>query len=352
MTKPGTAFAWRWSAARIAMFLRFAAFAPIVAGCVYLLVYLPAAPAIAVIDATIQSVTFEVSVPEMAQIRIAGFALNYEPPSMGADLGFQNKTIASPTSLTPLCLTGVLVPEPGTRITYKRFGTNPVSVIFERSDNKPAASFDLAKGDTPSEARQASWIRLEARRHDDDDDSKQNACKGESSKLLPIYGVADLGTEMRPAGSGDEPSSGLLIEGTLDIFGKTFEPSAISEGATRIYPASAASITLPPGSRITEYIPIGQPRQPWAGFAQTDADTALKVKVSTPASRLAIIRPGLGLKPEVLSIGLFTQLIHDPILVGAQIVVALLFSVLRMLSAAFSMFSSELKGHKSDDDSS
>jgi hypothetical protein len=125
-------------------------------------------------------------------------------------------------------------------------GTNPVNVKFERSDGKPAASFDLAKGDTPSEARQASWIRLEAGMDDHDHESKQNACKGESSKLLPIYGVADLGTEMRPAGSGDEPSSGLLIEGTLDIFGKTFEPSAISEGATRIYPASTKSITLPP----------------------------------------------------------------------------------------------------------
>ena len=284
---------------------------------------LPAAPAIAVIDATIQSVTFEVSVPEMAQIRLTGFALSYEAPTAGANLGFQNKTIASPTSRKPQCLTGVLVPQPGTRITYKRFGTDPVSVILERSDSKPAASFDMANGDAPSEARQASWIRLDAHSDDDDNVSKKKGCEGESSKLLPIYGVADLGTEMRPVGRGEEPSSGILIEGTRDIFAKTFDPNAMWEGATRIYPASTTSVTLPPGSRITENVPEGGVRQPWAGFAQADADTALGVKVSTPATTLAIIRPGLGRKPEVISIGLFTQLANDPILLSALIMAVL-----------------------------
>lgn len=351
MTNRGVALPGRWRTARIAVFLRFAAFVPIVLGCIYLLVYLPAAPAVAVISATIQSVTFEVSVPEMAQIRLTGFALSYEATAAGANLGFQNKTLASPTSRKPLCLTGVLIPEPGTRMTYRRFGTNPVSIIFERSDGKPAASFDLANGAAPPEARQASWIRLDAHGDGDDDkSSKQKGCEGESTTLLPIYGAADLGTEMRPIGRGEESSSGLLIEGTLNIFGKTIEPSAYSEGATRIYPASTTSITLPPGSRIIEYVKDGTSRQAWAGFAQADADTALDVKVSTPATRLAIIRPGLGLKPEVLSIGLFTQLGNDPILLSAQLIVATLFAVLQALSAAFSLFSSRQRANTRNDE--
>jgi len=168
---------------------------------------------------------------------------------------------------------------------------------------------------------------------------------------LPIYGVADLGTEIRPAGRSAEPSSGILISGKLDIFAKTIDPTAIAEGATRIYPASTSSITLPPGSRLAEYVTDGAARQPWSGFALIDSDTALIVKVSTPASKLAIIRPGVGMKPEILSIGLFTQLIHDPVLAWAQVVVAFLFSVLQMLSMTLSAFGARLSKSSSESDS-
>jgi hypothetical protein len=58
-----------------------------------------------------------------------------------------------------------------------------------------------------------------------------------------------VGTEIRPTGAGEEPSSGVLIEGTLDIFAHAIEFGPWKEDAPRIYPANVTSITLPPGSR-------------------------------------------------------------------------------------------------------
>jgi uncharacterized glyoxalase superfamily protein PhnB len=70
---------------------------------------------------------------------------------------------------------------------------------------------------------------------------------GANGPGLPVYGVAEIGGELRPASRGDEPSSGLLLEGTIDIFARTLELSAMRDTAPRIYPASSGTITIPPG---------------------------------------------------------------------------------------------------------
>jgi putative Mn2+ efflux pump MntP len=322
-----------WQTVRLAAILRLAAFAPIIIGCGYVLLMMPGAPAIAVIQATVESVTFRAAIPEMAQIRLTGFAISFEAPNLGANLGFRDSTIASPTVKKPLCLDGILLPEPGSKVTYKRFGTDPVSIVIERTDGKPAATFQITGRDAAANLRRASWIRLEGKSDDDDDDDdSKKGCDGTPTKRLPIYGVAEIGSEMRPAGPGEEPSSGVLIEGTLDIFARALEIGPRKEDAPRIYPASVTSITLPPGSRITEHAPAGAALQPWTGFVRANADEALEVKVTTPAMKLALIRPGVGMQPEVLSIGLFTQLANDPLLISAQIFAALIFSVFQALS--------------------
>jgi hypothetical protein len=330
--------------------LRIAAFAPIIIGCGYLLLVLPSASAIAVINATVESVTFLAQIPEMAQLRLTGFAISFEAPTAGVNLGFRDAVIASPTVKKPLCLDGLLAPEPGSRITYKRFGTNPVSIVIERSDGKPAASFQITGKETaPTNLRQASWIRLDAKSDDDDDDDKKDdkkkGCEGSSMQRLPIYGITDVGTEIRPTGAGEEPSSGVMIEGTLDIFAHAIEFGPWKEEAPRIYPANVLTITLPPGSRITEYAPKDGARQPWTGFARANADEALEVKLTTPAMKLALIRPGVGMTPEVLSIGLFTQLANDPVLTSAQIFAALLFAAFQSLGAALTWMSNRKKAH-------
>jgi hypothetical protein len=341
---------WRQRTPPLVFALRLMAFVPIMLGCAYLLLWLPPAPAIAVIAATLEAVSFEAVVPEMAQIRLQGFSVAVEAPVNGGNLGFRDTTLTPAASRKPICLAGLLLPEPGSRVTYKRFGTGPVSVTIERNDGRPAARFELAKGDAPPAVRQASWIHLEAQTtsDDSDDDKKKPAgpsCDGDPETRLPIYGIADLGTEIRPSGTGSEQSAGLLIEGTLDIFARTIELSALSESAPRLYPAATGQIALPPGSRITEYVKPGQARQPWVGFVEADADKALEAKVTTPAMRLAIVRPGLGLAPEVISIGLFTQLTNDPVLMMAQVAAAFLFATFEILGSIVGFFSNRTHAH-------
>ena len=113
------------------LFFRFAAFIPVVAGCVYLLFFMPPAPSIAVLTATVESMTFRVSVPEMARLPLRGFALSFEAPV--ADLGFgADKVIKSTTTSKALCVEGLLTPDVETKVIYERFGSDPVSVEMRR----------------------------------------------------------------------------------------------------------------------------------------------------------------------------------------------------------------------------
>jgi hypothetical protein len=329
---------------RLAIIFRTAAFIPLVIGSIYLLVLLPSAPSFSIVQATVESVSFNVVVPELTQIRLNGYSLASEAALSEANLGFKTTTLNAAAAKKTICPTGMLVPEIGTRVTYKRYGTDPVSIVVERSDGKPAATFEQTGTDIPAAARSASWLRLDGQPDSDDDDSKKDkksaqTCDGKTLTRLPVYGFADIGAEIRPAARGEEPSSGTLIEGTLDIFGRTIELGSWHDENPRIYPASTTTITLPPGSRITEFVTKGEGRHPWAGFAQTDADAALGLKLTTDAPRLAIVRPGLGLKPEVLAIGLFTQLANDPSLISAQLIAAFLFAIFQIFGSGASWYS-------------
>ncbi|MCJ2025146.1 hypothetical protein [Methylobacterium sp. J-067] len=292
---------------------------------------LPSAPSFSIVQATSEAVFFDVAVPEMAQIRLDGFA-TYAETATGS-LGFGT---SDGTARKPLCLTGVLVPASGTRVTYKRFHDGPVSVVLERRDGMPAGNLDLGEAATPEAVKRASWLRLEAVTTKGDDAPK-SLCPGDPFLRLPVYGVAEIGSELRPLGRGREPSAGVLLDGTVTIFVRTLEFGGLVP-KTRIYPSSISDITLPPGSKVLEDSADGEVRRPWTGFVQADADDALGVKLITEAKRLAILRPGIGLTPEILSFSFFSQLMNDPTLQSVQIIGAFLFSVLYSLGTALSWY--------------
>jgi hypothetical protein len=319
---------------RLAAILSVLAFLPIVVLGAYVIFALPSASAISVLQATTESVSFRAQVPDLAQMRLTGFSLSFEAPNAGTNLGFKEAVPSASARNRTLCLDGILAPEPDSMVTYRRFGTGAPVVVIERTDGKPAASFSGSSKDIPAAVRASSWIRLEGKA--DDDDSEKKGCPGTPSARLPIHGAAQIGSELKPAGSGQEASSGVLLEGTLNIFARALDVGPWRESAPRIYPASVSDISLPAGSRIMEYTGNGGTPQPWTGFVRTDADEALSVSVTTPAMRLALVRPGVGMTPEVLSIGLFTQLANDPILSTIQILAAVLFVVFQALSAGVS----------------
>jgi len=321
---------------RFVLLFRIAAIVPIVAGSMFLLYFMPSVPSIAVLSATVESMSFKVAVPEMARLSLRGYAISYEAPMTDLGFGAQDRVIKSKTTSRALCLEGVITPEPGTSVTYERVGSDPVAIELRRDDGKPVGAFDVSKGVVPETLQKATWIRLLAPKDDEDDDKSKRACPGAASTRLPIHGMADIGSEIRPWSSGEKPSFGTLLEGTIDIFARAI-PLPFGSREPRIYPATTSSITVPPGSRVT----LGGPpegRAPWVGFAFPNASNSfgLDVRVTTEAKSIAFIRPGGGLEPEVLSIGLFTQLANDPTLIAGQVMIAVLFSVFQILGSAAS----------------
>ncbi|NVN85743.1 MAG: hypothetical protein HXX15_06600 [Rhodopseudomonas sp.] len=336
-------------ARRFVLLFRIAAIFPIVAGSMFLLYFMPSVPSIAVLSATVESMSFKVVVPEMARLSLRGYALSFEAPATDLGFGTQDRVLKSKTTSRALCLEGVITPEPGTNVTYERFGSDPVAIELRRDDGKAIGAFDISKGIVPETLQKATWIRLVAPKDDDDDDKSKKACPGKALTRLPVHGLADIGSEIRPWTSGERPSFGTLLEGTIDIFARAI-PVPFTRREPRIYPATSSSITVPPGSRVT----LGGPqegRAPWVGFALPNASNSfgLDVRVTTEAKSIAFIRPGGGLEPEVLSIGLFTQLANDPTLVTGQVVIAVFFSVFQILGSAASWVAARRTTRTTDD---
>ena len=324
----------------IASYLRLAAYVPVVAAFLFFIIAHPTASAIAFIQARTEAISYTVVTPQLAQVRLTGFSVAYERPVTNL---FQK--IPQGTT-TPICLSGLLVPNRGTIVTYERFKDGPVDITFVSSkEDVPAVSFDSAAGDVPDEAKRSPWIRLNGPRVAVAGQTSVR-CLGEVPSRLPIFGPLELGEDLRPMAAGDEPSSGVLIEGTMNVFAKSLAFGLLGGDDRSIYPASASTIALPAGSRITEYASEDQTRQPWTGFILTNENKALNVRVTTPSGKLAIFLPGGGLKPEVLSISLFTELLNYPTLIYIQAIVAILFSALHGISSALSFFA---KGVEADE---
>lgn len=74
------------------------------------------------------------------------------------------------------------------------------------------------------------------------------------------------------------------------------------------------------------------PPQLWSGFVSFDPDeSALQIEVATEAKALALVRPGIGLEPEVLKIGMFAQLTNDPNLLAVQATLAIIIGLIQLL---------------------
>lgn len=314
------------SVSRTAFMLRSVAFAVLVAASAAIFFLLPAPPTVAVIMAITEFVSYDVAVPELSQLRLAGYALTYESPG---ETSLLMKNTSSPTTKKPLCLAGLMTPNVGARVSYRRLDAGPMVVVVERADDRPAAVFALTGGEAPAALQKASWIRLEA----PTDEEEKNVCAGKPSLRLPVYGPSRIGTPLRPESAGGESASGALIEGTIDLYAKTVDVTKLREGANRLYPTSVSFMSIPPGSEVSQHVEAGEARVPWAGFVRPNSDAALDARITTPANRIQIRRPGIGIEPETLATGLFARLTEDPVILSLQVVVVVLFSVFQVASS-------------------
>lgn len=317
----------------------------VVCGYLAFLWWLPPAPTVAIVHAKTEQVSYVVGVPEMARFRLAGYGVRGEvvisgPASRGDQRAGGALLAAGARSSGPaplLCLGGLIEPTSGTKVTIRRLSQAPVRIILDRSDDKPVAEFRSTSRSPPPAVQSASWLLVE----------ESEGCSGTATKRLPINGAVEIGDELRPQTSLEEPSSAPLIEGRVEIFGKTLDLAALLGGwlpgfghlqdrRPRLYPAM--EIGFPPGSRIWEADTPGQQaaRQPWAGMVLIEPDTpALQVEVTTEATSLAIARPGGGTEPEILRIGMFAQLTNDPNVLALQVALAAILALVQTVGGWF-----------------
>lgn len=294
---------------------------------VVFLIFLPNAPTLAVIHARTEQVSFRVIVPEMTRFRMSGLGVLSEAtfssgiPTPRASARGVAMRDAEPRKAS--CIGGLLQATAGTRVTYRRIANAPLRIVLDRADQKPVIEARGQEGSVPADIQKASWLLLQ----------ENESCKGTAPRRFPINGVAELGDELRPETSADEPSSAPLIEGRVEIYGKTIDLGLLTkDDRARLYPVT--EISLPPGSRVAEAdsIPAGQTKKTWSGMASVNSDEdAIQVEMTTEADALAIIRPGAGVSSEILKIGMFAQLTSDPNVVFLQIVGAILISLTQLL---------------------
>lgn len=288
---------------------------------------LPPPVSVVVLNANVEALRFVPAVPEMARLRLKGYAVSFEAPM--ASLGFgdaQTRNARSGPAARTLCLDGLVTPTPGTVIQYERTGTGAVSIELRRDNSQAAAVFDPASGNLPEGLSKASWIRLQGTVRSDDGEKPARSCPGEEMNHLPLHGRAEIGGELRAISGGERTSFGTLIEGSLDILVRTIRlPFLDSE--PKLYPASVSGIPLPPGARLSVGGQSNNAGDAWIGLVGVaGSDGGLQVRATTEATQIRLVRPGAGLQPEFIAVGLFTRLTNDPLLLQAQIAILFLLS--------------------------
>ncbi len=299
----------------------------VIGGYIAFLIYLPAAPTVSVVNARSEQVSFTVVVPEMVRIRLAGYGMRGETAARGSTAAAHRPRAAAqrpggagtaPTAQARaaaprrlVCLGGLVEFTAGTRVIFRRFGEGPIRVVLDRFDDRPVAQFTGQPGPVPAEFRRASWLLLE----------QSEDCDGEAQTRLPIHGIVEIGDEQRPQTSLEEPSSAPLFSGTVQVYGRTIDIGILfDDRRSRLYPVS--EMAIPPGARVIEAPSVGGQAGTtlWSGFARLDTyTTAFQIDLTTEATRLALYRPGAGLEPEIINVGLFAQLTNDPNLVSLQV---------------------------------
>jgi hypothetical protein len=308
---------------------------PILGAGAYLLYFAPSPLSVSIVSATVESFAFEVSASELMKLPLNGFTIVDEsdpaplPPTPLATKGKVKKLVQV---VKPICYSGLFVPANGSNITYTRFGDDPVAIAIERSDGQPVGLFEAGTQKLSDSVKKSSHLKFIAV-NKDDKDKETASCDGKPTPRLPVYGFGDLGSEVGPTGQSSGKNLGTLIEGTIDVLAHSVQVRSAVAQTSQIYSTNNQTV-LPPGSRLVQFTPDGGQKQPWIGFAVL-GDSSIELHINSDAKRLAIIRPGHESQPEILSVGLLTQLGNDPILAAMQIIGAVLFSVFQLLGRFF-----------------
>jgi hypothetical protein len=308
----------------------------LIIGFLVFLSVLPPVPTLSVVHAKSAQVTLKVAVPEIVRFRLAGYVLRSEG-QLGAIRGPAAGTTQARVAeqRQGLCLGGFIEPTSGTRMIIRRTASDKVRILLDRNDNRPAAQFRGQAQEVPAKILSANWLSIE----------QSENCPGTPTQRFQISGVAEVGDELRPENSLEEDSSAPLLDGRVEIYGKTFNGRfdflgrevdlgrLLSDARSRLYPVT--ELSLPPGSRVLEAPGPGGEAAPgnvWSGLVYVEKDeTALRVELTTEAQTLQVLRPGVGIEPEILEITMFARLTNDPAILAIQAVLAFVIGIIQLL---------------------
>ena len=121
---------------------------PVLGAGAYLLFFSPLPVSVSIVNATVETFSFEVSAPELTKFSSGGFnTVSDDPAPKPAPIqGKQKKLAAAPKYL---CLAGTMMASAGTRITYTRFGEGPVQITLERTHGQPVGKYISTSQNVP-----------------------------------------------------------------------------------------------------------------------------------------------------------------------------------------------------------
>jgi len=220
------------------------------------------------------------------------------------------------------CVSGIFTPNTGVIITYRKY-IDGFTIEFIET-NKIATtigSLKLPSGEQKNIKSDDLFIVS----------TKEEECASDSSHVrLPIWGPAELGEEFRALGS-DKSEPGLLLEGIIDIYGRSSETLGPFDNTAGLY--SSGSIKLPTGSRVVEVKDKWLTGKPWWGIVHASMnETYFTVNATTEAYELALFTPGIQNEPETIQVGTFKRLYKDPGILKAQVLVGILLLIFQTLT--------------------
>jgi hypothetical protein len=286
----------------------------VLGGYAWFLWALPQARISVVLSASSESVAYRVIDSDMSVMHLFGLRATAIDGSVSA------------------CADMVVTPALGARVEYRRGDDDHYSVTIDPRDPAATTAF-LREKDGKSRPVKGSIVFASAK-----------ACGDDKPQRLPIWGPAEFGEELRPPGVSGDVAPGILVSGTISVYGRAHERLLGLHFPPVTYLVS--SFDLPAGSVLSAKEPDGTLSDTaWTGLATTNNDDpGFTIAASTDARNVSLTSARAARDAndatEQIDLGGFAQFLNDPNVVQIQVIGGVFFLLLQGLGSLASFMSS------------
>jgi hypothetical protein len=176
-------------------------------------------------------------------------------------------------------------------------------------------------------------------------------CMGTSPRRLPIWGPAEFGEQLRPAGPSGEMGSGMMLGGTLEVYAHAQDRLFGFAFPSSVY--SVMAFKLPPGAVLASDAPSAD-QSTWTGVAAISKDgTGFKV-AATSNTPDVVLKSSRSFGPSAsrrIDLGNFSQILHDPNVVSVQLFGGIFILLLQSVLSIVRFFTEGASNNSTDYDS-